>query len=294
MQTLIKQGYTPVITPDLARVEVLEGIGFIPRARPGDRQIYTPRRHRPVPDRHGRDHPGRHAPRPDPRRTGAADASTSACRTASAPRPALPAGTRAACTASTSSPRSRCSPSALRTRARRSTWNCSRIEEEIFQGLGLPYHVIDTCTGDLGGPAYRKYDLEAWMPGRGQGGEYGEVTSTSNCTDYQARRLNIRYKAPGQKGTRFVHTLNGTAVACHPGHARHPGELPAGRRLGRGAGSAAADGRNGTHQATIDGVTFHPPPSSCSLRTSPFLWVRVVELVPIRRNEMIFSEMRKS
>jgi len=88
------------------------------------------------------------------------------------------------------------------------------VEESIFQGLGLPYHVIDTCTGDLGGPAYRKYDLEAWMPGRGQGGEYGEVTSTSNCTDFQARRLGIRYKAAGQKGTRFVHTLNGTAVAC--------------------------------------------------------------------------------
>src|SRR5262249_32014483 len=89
-----------------------------------------------------------------------------------------------------------------------------RIEEEGFQGLGLPYQMIDTCTGDLGGPAYRKFDLEAWMPGRGTGGEYGEVTSTSNCTDYQARRLNIRFKTPGQKGTRFVHTLNGTAVAC--------------------------------------------------------------------------------
>ena len=88
------------------------------------------------------------------------------------------------------------------------------IEEEIFQGLGLPYHVIDTCTGDLGGPAYRKYDLEAWMPGRGKGGEYGEVTSTSNCTDYQARRLNIRYKAARHRRARsFVHTLNGTAVA---------------------------------------------------------------------------------
>src|SRR5262249_42233356 len=87
------------------------------------------------------------------------------------------------------------------------------IEEKIFQGLGLPYQVIDTCTGDLGGPAYRKFDLEAWMPGRGQGGEYGEVTSTSNCTDYQARRLNIRYKVPGQKGTRVVHQLNGNAVA---------------------------------------------------------------------------------
>src|SRR5438874_357768 len=87
------------------------------------------------------------------------------------------------------------------------------IEETIFQGLGLPYQVIDTCTGDLGGPAYRKFDLEAWMPGRGEGGEYGEVTSTSNCTDYQARRLKVRYRPAGQKGTRFAHTLNGTAVA---------------------------------------------------------------------------------
>jgi seryl-tRNA synthetase len=88
------------------------------------------------------------------------------------------------------------------------------IEEEIFQGLGLPYHVLDTCSGDLGGPAYRKYDLEAWMPGRGNGGEYGEVTSTSNCTDFQARRLNIRYKSAGQKGTHVAHTLNGTAISC--------------------------------------------------------------------------------
>ncbi len=87
------------------------------------------------------------------------------------------------------------------------------IEEEIFQGLKIPYRVIDTATGDLGGPAYRKFDLEAWMPGRGDGGEYGEVTSASNCTDYQARRLGIRCKSPDRKGTQFVHTLNGTAVA---------------------------------------------------------------------------------
>ena len=84
------------------------------------------------------------------------------------------------------------------------------IECRIFDGLKIPYRVIDTASGDLGGPAYRKYDLEAWMPGRG---EYGEVTSTSNCTDYQARRLNIRYRIKGEKGTHFVHTLNGTAVA---------------------------------------------------------------------------------
>lgn len=85
-----------------------------------------------------------------------------------------------------------------------------RLECQIFDGLGIPYRVIDTASGDLGGPAYRKYDLEAWMPGRG---EFGEVTSTSNCTDYQARRLGIRYRVKGEKGTKFVHTLNGTAVA---------------------------------------------------------------------------------
>ena len=88
-----------------------------------------------------------------------------------------------------------------------------RIEEEIFQALGIPYRVIDTATGDLGGPAYRKFDLEAWMPGRGDGGTWGEVTSASNCTDYQARRLGIRCKSPEKKGTQFVHTLNGTAIS---------------------------------------------------------------------------------
>lgn len=87
------------------------------------------------------------------------------------------------------------------------------IEESIFQGLGIHYQVIDTATGDLGGPAYRKYDLEAWMPGRGDGGSYGEVTSASDCTDYQARRLGTRCRTKGEKGTKFVYTLNGTAVA---------------------------------------------------------------------------------
>jgi seryl-tRNA synthetase len=87
------------------------------------------------------------------------------------------------------------------------------IECRLFDGLGIPYRVIDTPTGDLGGPAYRKFDLEAWMPGRGTAGEWGEVTSTSNCTDFQARRLGIRFKKAGEKGTTFAHTLNGTAVA---------------------------------------------------------------------------------
>ncbi len=83
------------------------------------------------------------------------------------------------------------------------------IEERIFQGLGLPYRVVDICTGDLGGAAYRKYDLEAWMPGRDA---YGEVTSTSNTTDYQARRLKIRYRKDGGR-PQLLHTLNGTALA---------------------------------------------------------------------------------
>jgi seryl-tRNA synthetase len=83
------------------------------------------------------------------------------------------------------------------------------IEEEIFSGLGIPFRVVDICTGDLGGAAYRKYDLEAWMPGRG---DYGEITSTSNTTDYQARRLKIRYRE-GESRPRLAHTLNGTAIA---------------------------------------------------------------------------------
>ena len=74
------------------------------------------------------------------------------------------------------------------------------IEEDLFQSLGIPYRVLDICSGDLGGPAYRKFDLEAWMPGRGEHGEYGEVTSTSDCTDYQSRRLNIRYRPVGPEG----------------------------------------------------------------------------------------------
>jgi len=82
-------------------------------------------------------------------------------------------------------------------------------EEEMWQGLGIPYRVVEMCTGDLGAQAARKFDLEAWMPGRG---DWGEVTSTSNTTDYQARRLNIKYRRADGK-LDFVHTLNGTAIA---------------------------------------------------------------------------------
>ena len=213
MQTLIQEGYTPIITPDVARVEVLEGIGFIPRdPNPETRQVYT-------------------------------IADTDLCLIATAEitlggmhrdqildelqLPIKYVGLSHCFRTEAGAPGrdtrgiyrvhqftkvemfAFCAPD----QSEAIHEELLRIEEKVFQGLELPYQVIDTCTGDLGGPAYRKFDIEAWMPGRGQKGEYGEVTSTSNCTDYQARRLNIRYKVPGQKGTRFVHTLNGTAVA---------------------------------------------------------------------------------
>lgn len=210
MGKLVAKGYTPTITPDLARIEILEGIGYMPRGP--ETQIYS-------------------------------IANTDLCLIATAEitlggmhrdkildeaqLPQKYVGLSHCFRTEAGAPGrdtrglyrvhqftkvemfTFCAPeqsNALHEELR-------EIEEEIFQGLGLPYQVIDTCTGDLGGPAYRKYDLEAWMPGRGEGGEYGEVTSTSNCTDFQARRLNIRYRGAGFKGTRFVHTLNGTAVA---------------------------------------------------------------------------------
>ncbi len=87
------------------------------------------------------------------------------------------------------------------------------LEERLMEALEIPYRVIDVAAGDLGAPAYRKFDIEAWMPGRGGGGEYGEVTSASNCTDYQARRLKTRFRRRGAKQNELVHTLNGTAIA---------------------------------------------------------------------------------
>lgn len=88
-----------------------------------------------------------------------------------------------------------------------------RLEEMIFSKLGLTFRVVDICTGDLGGPAYRKYDLEAWMWGRNDGkGGWGEITSASNCTDYQARRLNVKVRRK-DGSLEYAHTLNGTAVA---------------------------------------------------------------------------------
>lgn len=83
-----------------------------------------------------------------------------------------------------------------------------RNAEEIFQKLEIPYRVVNVCSGDLGGVAAKKYDIEAWMPKQGV---FREVVSCSNCTDYQARELNVRYRTP--EGNKFVHTLNSTALA---------------------------------------------------------------------------------
>lgn len=85
-------------------------------------------------------------------------------------------------------------------------------EEELMKALKLPYQVVDICTGDLGTPAAKKFDIEAWMPGQNK---YRETHSTSNCTDFQARRLNIKYRNK-QGGLNFVYTLNGTAFSMRP------------------------------------------------------------------------------
>ena len=82
------------------------------------------------------------------------------------------------------------------------------VEEELLQSLEIPYRVVDVCAGDLGASAAKKYDIEAWIPSQNT---YREVTSCSNTTSFQARRLNIRAKSEGE--TKVLHTLNGTAIA---------------------------------------------------------------------------------
>jgi seryl-tRNA synthetase len=88
------------------------------------------------------------------------------------------------------------------------------IEEEIMNDLKIPYQVLQICSGDLGDPAVAKYDIEAWLPGQNNGnGQYRETHSTSNCTDFQSRRLNIKFKNNITSKNELVHTLNGTASA---------------------------------------------------------------------------------
>jgi seryl-tRNA synthetase len=210
MDLLLREGFTPMVTPDLARGDILKGIGFIPRGP--ETQIYSVENH-------------------DLNLVATAEITLGgmyAGQVLDADKLPMKLCGISHCFRTEAGAAGRASRGLYRvhqftkvemfafTRPDESEdmLNYFRdLECEIFDSLGIPYRVLDIATGDLGGPAYRKFDLEAWMPGRGENGEYGEVTSASNCTDYQARRLNIRYKVSGEKGTHFVHTLNGTAVA---------------------------------------------------------------------------------
>ena len=210
VRKLVEAGFTPVITPDLARNTILEGIGFTPRGE--ETQVYS------IEDT-------------DLSLVGTAEITLGGMHADElldeARLPIKYVGL-SHCFRTEAGAAGRASRGLYRvhqfTKVEMFAFTTPEvsgavhaemlaIEEDIFQALGIPYRVLDICTGDLGGPAYRKFDLEAWMPGRGEHGEYGEVTSTSDCTDYQSRRLNVRYRPSGQKGTRYVHTLNGTAVA---------------------------------------------------------------------------------
>lgn len=211
IDVLMRRGFTPMITPDLARGEVVQGVGFIPRGP--ETQIYSIENH-------------------DLNLVATAEITLGGiyagqvldeeklpiklCGVSHCYRTEAGAAGRASRGLYRVHQFTKVEMFAFTTpdRSEETLDEFLELECEIFNGLGLPFRVLDIATGDLGGPAYRKFDLEAWMPGRGAAGEYGEVTSTSNCTDYQARRLGIRYKKPGEKGTHFVHTLNGTAVAC--------------------------------------------------------------------------------
>jgi seryl-tRNA synthetase len=209
VSALIHEGYTPIITPDVARNEVLEGIGFIPRGP--ETQIYSIENTdlsliATAEITLGGMHQEQIL---DELQLPIKYVGLSHCFRTEAGAPGR--DTRGLYRVHQFTKVEMfvfCLPS----QSDSIHEEMLRIERSIFEGLGLPYQVVDTCTAELGGPAYRKYDLEVWMPGRGQAGEFGEVTSTSNCTAYQARRLNIRYKTAGKKPD-YVHTLNGTAVA---------------------------------------------------------------------------------
>ncbi len=210
LDLLIAEGFTPTITPDLARNEILEGVGFIPRGP--ETQIYS-------------------VENSDLSLIATAEITLGGLlsgQTLDAEDLPLRFAGMSHCYRTEAGAHGRATRGLFRvhqftkvemfafTLPDQSDAMLGRLRDlecRLFDELEIPYRVVDTATGDLGGPAYRKFDLEAWMPGRGDGGEYAEVTSTSNCTDYQSRRLGVRYKTKGEKGTNFVHTLNGTAVA---------------------------------------------------------------------------------
>ena len=152
------------------------------------------------------------------------------------------------------------------------------IECRIFDGLGIPYRVIDTPTGDLGGPAYRKYDLEAWMPGRN---EFGEVTSTSNCTDYQAPPPEYALSPQGREGNALRPHAQRHRRGRGPRAGGHSGKLPTGRRLGRRARGAAALGGARPDRSPA-GLTFGRPAPICNrILAQPLARARIIPPVQV-------------
>jgi seryl-tRNA synthetase len=206
MRKLVSRGYTPYLTPDLARSSVLESIGFNPRGE--ETQVYSVEgtdlclvgtaeitlggllqdkiiRKEDLPIRLGG---FSHCFRTEAGAAGAA--SRGLYRVHQFSKVEMFAFT---------TPED----------SERMHREMLDIEIEIFTELGLHFQIIDIAAGDLGAPAYRKFDIEAWMPSRDG---FGEVTSTSNCTEFQSRRLGVRFRDENN-AVRHVHTLNGTAVA---------------------------------------------------------------------------------
>jgi seryl-tRNA synthetase len=210
LQFLLREGFTPMITPDLAGNEIVEGVGYIPRGP--ETQIYSIENSElsliaTAEITLGGLYAGQVVP--------AEELPIKICGVSHCYRTEAGAHGRAARGLFRVHQFTKVEMFAftLPDQSESMLEHFCQLEQRLFDGLGVPYRVVDTATGDLGGPAYRKFDIEAWMPGRGDGGEFAEVTSTSNCTDYQARRLNIRYRTKGERGTKHLHTLNGTAIA---------------------------------------------------------------------------------
>jgi len=212
LSTVIKYGFTPMITPDLAKREVLEGLGFNPRGE--STQVYN-------------------VENSDLCLIGTSEITMGGLHmNETFEEKDLPKKYVAVshCFRTEAGSYSKYSKGIFRVHqftkiemfqyvlpenSESAHQEMLKIERDIFEGLKIPFRVVDHCTADLGGPSIRTYDLEAWMPGKPNKneelGDWGEITSTSNCTDYQARGLNIKFNRDGKK--EFVHMLNGTAIS---------------------------------------------------------------------------------
>ena len=129
--------------------------------------------------------------------------------------------------------------------------------EGILDALGLPFRRMKLCTGDMGFTAARTYDLEVWLPGQGR---YREISSCSTCTDFQARRMNARYRPEGEKGDALRPHAQRLGPRGRPHAGRGAGELPAGGRLGRDPrGAPALSVAPASNRARATGADAHPP-----------------------------------